>query len=43
MIVEEKIDVDFMFTHRFRLDQTKQALDLVTEYRDGVVKAVIEI
>jgi L-iditol 2-dehydrogenase len=43
MIAEGKIDVDFMITHRFGLEQTKQALDLVTEYSDGVVKAVIEI
>ncbi|MHC4292952.1 MAG: zinc-dependent alcohol dehydrogenase [Planctomycetota bacterium] len=42
-IAEGKIDVDFMITHRFRLEDSQQALDLVTEYDDGVIKAVIKI
>ncbi|MHC4186861.1 MAG: zinc-dependent alcohol dehydrogenase [Planctomycetota bacterium] len=43
MIAEGKIDVDFMFTHRFDLKYTNQALELVTGYHDGVVKAIINI
>ncbi|MHC4132532.1 MAG: zinc-dependent alcohol dehydrogenase [Planctomycetota bacterium] len=43
MIAEGKIDVDFMITHRFGLEDAKQALDLVTGYNDGVIKAVIKI
>ena len=35
-------DVDFMVTHRFPLAQTQEAFDLVADYRDGVVKAMIE-
>ncbi|MFA5042548.1 MAG: alcohol dehydrogenase catalytic domain-containing protein [Kiritimatiellia bacterium] len=35
------LQADFMMTHRFRLDQTKEAFDLVAAYRDGVVKAMI--
>jgi len=31
-----------MITHRFKLEQTQDAFDLVAEYRDGVVKALIE-
>ncbi len=43
LIAEGKINVDFMITHRFKLEQTKQAFDMVAEYRDGVIKAVIEL
>jgi hypothetical protein len=31
-----------MITHKFKLEQTKDAFDMVAEYRDGVVKALIE-
>ena len=31
-----------MITHRFNFEQTKTAFDLVADYRDGVVKAMIE-
>lgn len=30
-----------MITHHYSFEQTKEAFDLVTEYRDGVVKAMI--
>jgi L-iditol 2-dehydrogenase len=36
-----KIDADFMITHRFGLEQTQQALDLVDSYGDGVIKAMV--
>jgi L-iditol 2-dehydrogenase len=39
---KEGVDVSPMVTHRYSFDQTKEAFDLVTEYRDGVVKAMIE-
>ena len=32
-----------MLTHRFPLEQAKEAFDLVEGYRDGVLKAVIEL
>ncbi|MBN1804296.1 MAG: alcohol dehydrogenase catalytic domain-containing protein [Sedimentisphaerales bacterium] len=38
-----KINADFMVTHRFSLEQTKQAFDLVAGYKDGVIKAMISI
>jgi L-iditol 2-dehydrogenase len=38
-----KINMDSLITHRFSLDQTQQAYDLVAQYGDGVVKAVINI
>jgi L-iditol 2-dehydrogenase len=43
LIASGKIDVDFMITHRFRLQQAQQAFDLVARYSDGVIKALIEI
>ena len=43
LIASGRIDIDFMITHRFKLEQTKDAFDMVGEYRDGVVKALIEL
>jgi L-iditol 2-dehydrogenase len=37
-----KIDVSNMVTHRFPFNETKEAFDLVAEYRDGVMKAMID-
>jgi L-iditol 2-dehydrogenase len=36
------IDVKNMVTHRFPFDRTKEAFDLVSGYRDGVMKAMID-
>lgn len=41
LIKDGKVNVDFMVTHRFGLEQSKQAFDLVAGYRDGVIKAMI--
>jgi L-iditol 2-dehydrogenase len=38
-----KINADFMITHKFKFAQTQDAFDMVAEYRDGVVKALIEL
>ncbi len=43
LIASGKVNVDFMITHKFTLEQTQDAFDMVTEYRDGVVKALIEL
>jgi L-iditol 2-dehydrogenase len=43
LIEKGKIDIDFMITHRFPLGQAKRAFDLVAGYRDGVVKAMINL
>jgi L-iditol 2-dehydrogenase len=42
-VASGKIDVDFMATHKFSLEQTQEAFDIVADYRDGVVKALIEL
>jgi threonine dehydrogenase-like Zn-dependent dehydrogenase len=43
MIASGKIDVGNMATHHFPLSQAKEAFDLVASYRDGVMKAMINI
>jgi L-iditol 2-dehydrogenase len=43
LIATGKVNVDFMITHRFKLEQTQQAFDMVAQYRDGVIKALIEL
>ncbi len=41
MLISGKVDVDYMITHRFPFDKSKEAFDLVAAYADGVIKAVI--
>ena len=43
MIESGKVNLDFMVTHRFPLERTQEAFDVVSEYRDGVVKAIINL
>ena len=38
-----KAPLDFMITHRLPLERTAEAFDLVAGYRDGVIKAMIEV
>jgi len=42
MIAKQRVDVNPMATHRFSFDDTKAAFDLVSEYKDGVMKAMID-
>jgi L-iditol 2-dehydrogenase len=42
MIDNKSIDVDFMVTHHFGSAGTKDAFDLVANYKDGVIKAIID-
>ncbi len=43
MMQSGKIDVSNMVTHHFQLSQAKEAFDLVADYRDGVMKAMIDM
>jgi len=36
------ITIDNMVTHRFPFERTKEAFDLVADYKDGVMKAMID-
>jgi L-iditol 2-dehydrogenase len=38
-----KAKIDSLITHRFNLEQAKDAFDLVADYSDGVIKAMIQI
>jgi len=43
LVESGKLDVDFLITHRFALEQTQEAFDLVADYRDGVMKAMVSV
>ena len=43
LIESGRLNPDFMITHHFNLEQAKQAFDLVAEYADGVMKAMITV
>ena len=43
MIAAGQVDLDFMVTHRFGLSECQDAFDMVADYRDGVIKAMIEV
>lgn len=41
MIARKEIDVSVMVTHHFPFARTQEGFDMVADYRDGVVKAMI--
>lgn len=41
MIADPDFKFDFMITHNFNFEKTKDAFDLVENYSDGVIKAII--
>jgi L-iditol 2-dehydrogenase len=43
LIREGRINPDFMITHRFSLDQAAKAFELLADYRDGIIKAVVDM
>jgi threonine dehydrogenase-like Zn-dependent dehydrogenase len=43
LIAEGKVDTDQLVTHRFSFPRTNEAFDMVNHYRDGVMKALIEL
>jgi L-iditol 2-dehydrogenase len=42
MMEKGKVDVSLMPTHRFSFDDTQKAFELVSAYKDGVMKAMID-
>jgi L-iditol 2-dehydrogenase len=42
LIANGRINVKHLITHHFPFDKTKDAFDLVAEYKDGVMKAMID-
>jgi L-iditol 2-dehydrogenase len=43
LIREGRIKPDFMITHRFSLGQAAKAFELLASYRDGIIKAVVDM
>jgi L-iditol 2-dehydrogenase len=43
LLSDKKVDVESMVTHRFPLENTGEAFDLVAGYRNGVMKAMIDL
>jgi L-iditol 2-dehydrogenase len=43
LIQEGRIKPDFMITHRFGLDEVDHAFELLADYRDGIIKAMVDI
>jgi L-iditol 2-dehydrogenase len=42
LVTSGKLKLDFMATHKFKIEQSQEAFDMLSNYRDGVVKAMIE-
>ena len=42
MMENGSVDVSLMPTHRYSFEQTKEAFELVSQYKDGVMKAMID-
>ena len=43
MIAGGTVNVDPLVTHHFDLAQARDAFELVADYRDGVVKAMVNV
>jgi len=43
LVASGKAKIDSFATHRFKLEQAKDAFDLAADYRDAVIKAMIEL
>lgn len=43
MIADGRVGLDSMMTHHFSFDEIPQAFDLVAGYKDGVIKAMIDM
>lgn len=43
LVGDKRIDLDAMATHHFALAESQAAFEMVSEYRDGVIKAIIHV
>jgi len=43
LVSSGKLQPQFMITHHFQFDDARKAFDMVAEYRDNVIKAVIHV
>jgi L-iditol 2-dehydrogenase len=43
LVISGKIDVEKMVTHHFTLEETPKAFEIVEGYKDGAIKAMINL
>ena len=43
LVSEGRIKPDFVITHRFNPDQAAKAFELLAGYRDGIIKAMVNM
>jgi L-iditol 2-dehydrogenase len=43
LAAQKKLRIGSLVTHRFNLEQAGEALEMVADYRDGVIKAIVEL
>jgi L-iditol 2-dehydrogenase len=43
LVISGKIDVEQMVTHHFSLEETEKAFEIVEGYKDGAIKAMINL
>lgn len=43
LVTQKRLKIGSLVTHRFNLEQAGEALEMVADYRDGVIKAMIEL
>ena len=43
MLAAKKLDLNYLITHRFKLERVEEALQLVERYGDGVLKALVTL
>ncbi|HPG41589.1 MAG TPA: alcohol dehydrogenase catalytic domain-containing protein [bacterium] len=43
LLAQGRVNLDFLLTHRFPLAEAQAALDQVSDYKDGVIKAIIDV
>ncbi len=43
LVSKGTINIDQLVTHHFPLEETKKAFDLLADYRDGVIKAIVHV
>ncbi|MGA2091829.1 MAG: alcohol dehydrogenase catalytic domain-containing protein [Sedimentisphaerales bacterium] len=43
LVAQKRLKIGSFVTHRFKLEQAGEAIEMVADYRDGVIKAMIEL
>jgi L-iditol 2-dehydrogenase len=43
LLVKNKVSLDFMVTHRYAFQDAPKAFELLKDYKDGIVKAIVSI